>query len=116
MTKLRHTTQFSIPVSDKLIADLLEHFGPDPVTRGWCVEANTIGRAPYVVERLDEGQPDKGKNLKRYRLTKKVLRAGLSAMTAYPKRIGDVLDEDSHDAPLADLFVQFCIFGEEKYA
>lgn len=112
---------FSIPVSKKLIDDLLEHLGGDPVTNSWCVEADTMADTPrrYVVEVLDETKPydvERGVNVKKHYLTNKVIRAGLVAMTSYPKRIGEIFDEESHDAPLADLFVQFCVFGEEKYA
>lgn len=109
--------QFTLTVPARTIFNLLEHFGPDPVTRGWCHEADFSNQSHlWVVEVLDESkEPTKG-NLKRHRLTSKALAAGLQAMAGmYPQRVGDVLDDDQHDAPLADLFVQCCLFGEEKY-
>jgi len=118
MTNTKHArAPFSIQVPYKLIADLLSHFGPDPVTRGWCVKADFGVRLPYVVEVLDESKELAGGNLKNHYLTNRVLRDGLRAMAKkHPDHIGSVMDEDKHDAALADLFVQCCLFGEEKYA
>lgn len=100
---------FSVFVPAERLRDLLSHFGPDPVTRSWCCEGETTGSAPYVVEEMDKGK-------RRHNLTDRALKKGLRAFAAQaPKRFGDLMDEDRHDAPLADLFVQFCVFGEEKY-
>lgn len=110
MTNHPNRNTFSIPVDRKLIADLLSHFGPDPVTQDWCVAGKTTGTRPWVRE------DDDGKQ-QTFPLTGAAIRRGLIAMAKeYPRHVGNVLDEDKHDAPLADLFVQCCIFGEEKYA
>jgi hypothetical protein len=109
---------FQIPISRKLVNDLLAHFGPDPVTRGWCASFGKIGGQPaLIVEILDERKEATGRNLRRHTLTDEKIAAGLRAFTSGKyARIGDLFDEDQHDAPLADLFVQCCLFGKEKYA
>jgi hypothetical protein len=108
---------FQIPVSRKLVRELLAHFGPDPVTRGWCHEALKQSGRWLFVEVKDENKEPTGGNLRRHVLTDEKIAAGLSTFTGRKyARIGDLFDEDQHDAPLADLFVQCCLFGEEKYA
>lgn len=100
---------FKIEINRSILIDLLKHFGPDPVTDSWCVAADTLGgRNMYVRE--DGGE-------KRVRLTDRRLQAGLRALALYSPRIfAKVLDHDQHDAPLADIFVQMCVFNEERYS
>jgi hypothetical protein len=108
---------FQIPVSRKLVNDLLGHFGPDPVTRGWCHEAIKQAGRWLFVEVKDENKEPTGTNLRRHVLTDEKIEAGLKAFTSNGYgRVGDLFDDNQHDAPLADLFVQCCLFGEEKYA
>lgn len=45
------------------------------------------------------------------------IRRGLAVMIEkYPRRFADILDGDDCDMHTGDLFVQCCLFGDEKYA
>lgn len=108
---------FKLSVPRGLVAECLDHFGPDPVSRGWCVEAIKQKGRWLFVEVIDENKEPKGSNLRRHVLTDEKIVDGLNiAAIGYSWVIGALLDADKHDAALADILVQCCIFGEEKYA
>lgn len=109
--------QLKIEIARKLISDCLDHFGPDPVTRGWCHEARKSYGLWRFTEVLDESKEPRGRNLRRHTLTDKRINRGLTIMVRdYRHHFANLFDDTSHDAPLADLLVQCSIFGTEKYA
>jgi hypothetical protein len=106
---------FFIYVRGKQVRSLLEHFGSDPVTRGWCIGYYPKRRTFHEI--LDENQEVSRKNTKIHILTDTKIRMGLQALAdKYPHHLENIFDLDKQDAAAADLFIQCCLFGEEKYA
>ena len=106
----------------------------DPVTTaargGWCsaiqrrsgpaVESHLWYSEPgfwpgdFAVE-VSELDEDTGETTK-HTLDARAMRRGLMCMAMrFPKAFAQILGDDI-DAPCADLFLQACVFGEEKYA
>lgn len=127
----------AIDVPCQLIADLFTSAigSSDPVTRGWLYEIKWDARdgAPkptalpwwehaenfdtrnfkIVVTEFDEDDPSRKT---RHVLTRDVVIRGLKTMAEKYHDAFAQIAENNVDAPTADLFLQCCCFGEEKYA
>lgn len=121
-------------ITGRRIADLMVSFieSGDPVTRSWCgavrlIEPRVSTRPWYddaalwerdFLVQIEEVEDERTGKIKVHNFSRHHIERGLAALWAdkrYAHHLGDVINE-SDDAGTADIFMQFCLFGEEKYA
>lgn len=129
--------KFRIDIPSEWIANMMISFieSGDPVTcaakGGWCVSVANKSRKKFtgdwwyadpkyfngsfkfeVIELDDETTGHETRHV----VSSADVARGMAVMVKkFPHQFGQVMTEDT-DAPCADIFMQCCLFGEEKYA
>lgn len=86
---------------------------PPPDGLWYAEKENFAGAFQLSVHEITD---EKTGRKKKHVLTPAKMATGLSTMlTLFPTHFTRILDDDI-DAPCADIFLQCCLFGEEKYA
>jgi hypothetical protein len=120
-----------VTVPPDRIANMMVSFveSGDPVSHatkgGWCVSVENKSRnggdlwyadPKYFMGRFKFEVIERTGHETKHTVTADVVERGLARMAAkFPEQFGQVLADDT-DAPCADIFMQCCLFGEEKYA
>jgi hypothetical protein len=123
----------SVDVPCSALACMMTSFmeSGDPVSSGWCYLVKYRGKRKnwysnpqnfadpqfsfIISEYADSENPDWRKTVD-HDVGLKEMTRGLRVMAKkYPRQFGEIMQENT-DAPCADLFMQCCLFGEEKYA
>lgn len=131
MTKLSIKVSLSAQAISNLLASAIE--GGDPVTcaykGGWCNGIGYIGEAegahwyceennfkkPFAVTVIEVDDESTGHETT-HRLNKRSMDRGASVMAEKFSHLFQRISDGNIDAPCADIFLQCCCFGEEKYA